>query len=1814
MKLAIIAALCALAFATRTPSHTWEREFPQWDLKENAFRADREYQFKYNGQLATGIPGSSQQHSATRIQALVSLIFKTEETAILAIDRVRIGRLNRQIPNPRAMIPFMAFEETPIDSELQEKLMVPIKFTYSKGMISNVVFDGREEAWSANIKRGILNMLQVNLHRHGATDLAEEATTLNKIEKSETPEYDFYTVMENTLEGQCETLYTVTSQPDRLNYRYASPRFSNSPVLNVTKTINFEKCQKRPQIKYNFRFSDPCPSCDQKYTDDEKFLRSSTVAKYNITGTRDEFLIESAIVESQYTLVPFNRKENVVSTYVNQTLVLITSGPIKSRREEPRNPKPSDSHMIYTPDWDIAKELFFMKGEKEFLETTPYSEMKDKFAFVSTILRRLVSEMRESVKEEAPHQYVRLVKIFRMLTRSEMERIHETYFKSNPEGFTPEEHKKVQSLLIDALADAGTKDAVFHLVEKIRQRQIHPIRAALVIKSLINIRTVSKEMIDEMLRLAEHEVCQRNWFLKQSVYLTVGSMVNALCMANEDQWASEFKVRSDKFCPKAFKEQLVQKLFEKLRSAQKFQDKVLFLKTIGNMGLDVSVFELEKIIKNVEPHSTQVRVEAILALRQIREIMPRKVQKILMPVFMTRQEPTELRIAAVYQILQTLPERPILDQIARRMFSEHSRQVAAFVHSYMSTVSNSTNPCLKKFSQDLQLSLRHGQKIEYALHPGYSKFLHGSFHSETHKLGVDVNFQTIMSNYTSLPKMVAADVHGNFLGLWSKHLLTVGVAVKDLDTLLQKFLGSQGYWTELNLEDILIRSPRSIQTSSPLIELKNLWKKLKTVERSLPNTPEGYIYLKYKDQDFGMLPFSMESITESFGDMVSEGKLNFQQIERFLASGYNFKFYKGSMLHEMSYTIPTTLGMPLVASFKIPVVAQVTGQIRANFQPEKSLESVKIELNEVNPSFVSTVVSSVQIWSPIVNSGLKVLAIAKVHAPISGKVEIDLRREEPSLKITWQPPKESVNWLTLESRPITFTRVWPKYLTSWEEPEEKTVHGEEWTRQYNLRKDFPFVRKVEELSEKVLGLRMQLNGQWHHTPVKHVDGTPFSPLSGPNKISIQTTPSSDVPKEITLKLTGKVFSSFSESFRPNFHEFNLDTSSEDEERLQGNWRSYEPTRPWESVIKAELSTKGSNKELKAHLEAKLKCGERLRYCKLETVLERSRIPEVDSEPFKLRVEGEILYPDTPYRFSELTGKKLVSNLKITWGRTAESSSNHVTIKVQGDRSQEQRRMLQEDPEYAMYQNEERCKDKDLCSPVAVYTPLYEASKLMHYKVEIEHQNVPAVLKNITNKIFRAIKTYYYWNSEQAMVEVHNPQNKIKVDLFIDPRSKQYINVTVKTPVENVTFKDIPLPVKLQPFNIRRTQNIRSWTDVYRTVSTEVYPVCQLQSRRIKTFDGVEYQVPLSTCWSVLAKDCSSESNPSFAVLVRKVSSQSSQKKIKILTRSHKIELTPESLEYESIKVWVDGVEKNIRDSESIMRQNREIAQIEKSGQYVKVILPESDIRVYFDGYSVNIKMSPLFRNVQCGLCGHYDLETSDEFRNPEFELESDVRSFQQKYTVEEESCEYPRNLNQICSTSQCEYRRPSYNEKCQGEDEKQECRMELEDDDSSSDEDDSKERQERRNKNNESSNDSDSKDSDSKEQNKSQEDSNDDDDSKSNDSKEQQRRQERRQESREGSRHQRRYETEPIPRTKVIEQMAKICFSKNPIPTCPTHTYPTSYKPERKVVYSCLPRDDMQAELLLNKVVKERRIPSEISSLPTSFTEEEVVPESCSRL
>ncbi len=144
------------------------------------------------------------------------------------------------------------------------------------------------------------------------------------------------------------------------------------------------------------------------------------------------------------------------------------------------------------------------------------------------------------------------------------------------------------------------------------------------------------------------------------------------------------------------------------RQSQTQYEKVLTLKTLANAGLDMSVFELEKIIKNTglnAPHETIVRMQAIDALRQLRSLMPRKIQKILMPVYKNQQEMPEIRMNAVAQIMQTQPERAVLDQLAQQLTLERSQQVVSFVYTMLRTFANSTNPCEKRVCVPFSLSL-----------------------------------------------------------------------------------------------------------------------------------------------------------------------------------------------------------------------------------------------------------------------------------------------------------------------------------------------------------------------------------------------------------------------------------------------------------------------------------------------------------------------------------------------------------------------------------------------------------------------------------------------------------------------------------------------------------------------------------------------------------------------------------------------------------------------------------------------------------------------------------------------------------------------------------------------------------------------------------------------------------------------------------------------------------------------------------------------------------------------------------------------------
>jgi hypothetical protein len=1779
MKILLIALLFAGVALGRIEEWSWlDSVSPNRRIEDQAFRSGREYHFFYNGQLSTGIAGASKQHSANIIQSVVIVAFKNQNHVLMRLQNIRMGKLNREIPNPRKIMPFDAFETVEIEQHLKQKLERVVKFTYTGGLVHDVVFDAQEDPWSANIKRGVLNLLQVNLQQQRRLDTQEDVKLTNGRRDvrrgTEDEKANFYRVMEQTLEGECETLYTIQQQPNN--------RRTNSPVLNVTKSINFEKCNKRPQIKYNFRFADNCPGCESKYNDNEKFLKSSTVAKYNITGDKQAFLIESARIDSEYVFVPFNEEANAIVTYVNQTLVLVKTGPAQQSLTEPQNPVESDSDMIFTLDWDVAYEKFHMNGDHqmshklllESFQGLNIVELAKKF------LQKILEKMsKEQLDDDILQHYLRLIHVMRGMKEDELEQIVSIH--SN--------EMKLKTVIPQALGNCGTKTCTKILVKKIRQGEITPLRGAFAVKGLLHNRVVSPDIINELIQLADSDKARESPHLKRNCWLVVGSLINALCTENEDQLALETKEKSEKLCPRELKDQYVKTLFSKLRQATNWQDKVMMLKTIGNAGLDLSIFELEKIIRQQDStqHPMHVRFEAILALRQLKDSVPKKIQRILMPIIMNRREYPTIRSTASYILLQTMPERSILDQLAHTLVNEPSHQFGAFLYTQMQSYANSTNPCEKQLAADMKLALRHAKKISAGF--GYSRMFHWSMHNEQEKLGLDFDADAVYSNISSIPRHVGLALHANGLGFWQKYLATLNFFNEGLEPLIRQYFDSEvadlfTTGSNGNSDEILTRHPRSVNTRYPHqdemndIFSKHLKVRARDYSQEHENEPKAYVSAAFKGQSTTYIPITKEFIQQ----LIQDSGSNVRQIEQKLRQGLPIDYTTIVEVHDMQYKIPTTLGMPLIVTMKAPIAWNLKGTLKTSMESSKTVKIVA----QLKPSAVAQVLCKIQAWTPILSTGVSIKSKAKLFVPIDARVEIDYSSKPWTIKASIKPSTQKRDLLVLETRPSTFAQDFQRYVRSVDKDgqDEKTIMGEEQNRVSTFTKCF---------GRQTLGIELCARGQVHRNPGQSVVGTPFSPLSGPNKIVITTEPGQDAPEEIHVKLTTKFEQlTGSEMRKPSFSQFSLrpesttndqsssSSSSEivDDDQNEGSqeqtrrrhpqshesqeqqrrrapspinrrsgrtpaqtqrstfnqvlqqYRNYDMKKGYKTRVQLEMQA-GQNR--KVNLELSHLYDIKQRYAQVAMKLKRS-----NPEQWEACFDAEMMFPEKPQFADDVKDKKALASAQLKWGQSCQSQQNYITMTTRAERSRQQMDWERRQGDFQQYRST-KCQNKAWCSPLAQEDFVEKIGQMLKYRVDIDYQNVPSTVQNITNKLYRALKHYYYWQTDVDQL-IQNPTNKIRAEIVLDAQTKQRLNITLQTPKESIKIQDLPLS---QPWGVMSqkqsmSEQLREYVSDDENVNEcSITGKNGLQRRsQIETFDGTKFTVPFSNCWVVLAKDCSSQ-QPKFVVMARKSERHQDLKEIKILTKTHRIQLSPETQEYDSIKIDVNGQMYDPEIQDEIKENGRVVAQIEKDQSTVEVKLPKVGVEVEFDGYAINIKLDDQYRGQQCGLCGHFDLESTDEFRNPDFSDERDIRQFYMNYLIKDGSCQAPQQLTDVCESEECD-------------------------------------------KNDRSSSSSSSSSSGSQE------------DSGSNEEQE-----------------------TPEYKTKVIEMNDQLCFSTVPIPLCDEEdSYPMGVKQQKKVSYVCIDQDSQSAEHIerLARSGRSGSIPSLKNRTPT-FTRTENVPEKCKK-
>jgi len=266
---------------------------------------------------------------------------------------------------------------------------------------------------------------------------------------------------------------------------------------------------------------------------------------------------------------------------------------------------------------------------------------------------------------------------------------------------------------------------------------------------------------------------------------------------------------------------------------------------------------------------------------------------------------------------------------------------------------------------------------------------------------------------------------------------------------------------------------------------------------------------------------------------------------------------------------------------------------------------------------------------------------------------------------------------------------------------------------------------------------------------------------------------------------------------------------------------------------------------------------------------------------------------------------------------------------------------------------------------------------------------------------------------------------------------------------------------------------------------------------------------------VLAKDCSRE-QPRFVVLMKK---SEQQKKVKIMTQQGIIELSSKSSNSDTPTVKINGKQ---------VQQQEELADEGVETSYGKVYVSKGGVRVEFDGEEAKVKVGGMYKNIQCGLCGHYNDEEDDTFHGANGKKSNSVKDFHRSYTLKNEECDESRVNKFYEGQDSSEFSiRPNKNQR--GMQWSSNNEQDEQQDENSSD----SFEQEGWTNSNEKSNQRNPK---------------------------------------------------PVDRTEVIEYSHKLCFSIKPVKRCPRGSRAEESETKEKVPFVCYDRNNSQARQLQRQV------------------------------
>ncbi|XP_055338826.1 vitellogenin-6-like [Paramacrobiotus metropolitanus] len=1041
---------------------TWSETYPEIltpRISELVFRDNKEYRYIYNGQVLTGLPESANQYSGLRIRAIFTIQLRNG-IDVLKIEKAVLGRINERniVTGPLKIQPIQDFDELQGEEarEWEAALTKPIRFEYIDGTVTNLVSMESDPFWSVNIKRSILATFNLNLNKRSFPTKAGANKFLAgwNTRQAGLDNVEYFTVTEEGIGGECEATYIVQSLPTGPwgNVIPSMPGMPSANILNVTKSWDYTNCNNRPiefqslnnPIKCETKIDASMCTKQKLDKDMDDIINSGAHTRYNIVGTRNQYIIETATTEAVHKFIPFSEKAGSLTAYVNATMKLIYSGDWSRDSILPTEAGISlkGLRQLFPKFGKFQNDKYWMEAEEAnkpfMLSAGQWPNVAAKKVLVKSLLDKLVEDLSDNeVEPESANLVLQLSLILQYATPEEVMEIHQTVKALSHQAF---DHEQIQKLWMDILALSGTKPTVLFIKREIASGKLVGERAAQILNTLaFSIRKADKDIVNEVLELCKTPAVAAHSSLKKACWLTFGTLAHTSCVDDLETTTSIQNVvvkPGNPHCSSDGKRRFVTELIARMKTFQNEEEQILLIKTIGNTGFVEAIDELKAIFSD-DTRTVHIRIQAIYALSHILRSQPEIVLTVLVPEFHDVTNPYQVRIAAFDIILECKPELPDLELIARSLQTEKSIQVGSYVYSKLNSMANSTHPCFEQVAKDASIALEFAKPFHTGF--SFSKGFHFGGYSEQLEVGGFAEVNMISDPSSIVPRAVNFRVNTHMFGL-SHDLIEAGIETEGVNSVLKRLFMTRpdALVNPVSVIDFMnegdeetIRSDSNYRRAG-----FRMWERpeFDEIERILglasrvDNDVKGSAYLKIFGQEVRFLTLTPKSIIK----LVTDAYLKPTEMVGLINDALPVDFRKALMAADTEITIPTELGLPLTVELKAPVVVSAKGTLGLKTTPPLSMSTLvdiphtlSIE-SDIDVSVASEIHGKMSVWSAFFKAGCGVLGKVSTVIPVDGAITFDIKTGNVQSSINI--PKQPLELINLEILPVTYTKVIPKSL------------------------------------------------------------------------------------------------------------------------------------------------------------------------------------------------------------------------------------------------------------------------------------------------------------------------------------------------------------------------------------------------------------------------------------------------------------------------------------------------------------------------------------------------------------------------------------------------------------------------------------------------------------------------------------------------------------------------------------------------------------------------------------------------------------------